>query len=343
MNVAPVPAGEPTSWGNRRNATATGRNVLLALRVARIAAVTPRIKSVELVAADGGPLPPFTAGAHIDVALGNGETRSYSLLNDPTETRRYAIAVLRETDSRGGSTWVHDQLREGDVLESSEPANNFPLNEAGERHILIAGGIGITPLMAMSRRLAAQSGAFTLHYCARTRAEAAFIDELEAALGPRLVAHHDGGDISRGLDVAALLKERPPAAHVYVCGPPGLIRAVREAAAHWPKGTVHYELFRGSEADIVPRSTDQGFDIVLRRAGKTLHVPPDKSILATLAAAGIKIKTLCKEGVCGTCRVGLLEGRADHRDEVLTDEERERNIQVCVSRALPGETLVLDL
>src|SRR5689334_3720095 len=130
MNVAPVPAGGPTSCGNPRNATATGRNVLLALRVARIAAVTPRIKSVELVAADGGPLPPFTAGAHIDVALGNSETRSYSLLNDPTETRRYAIAVLRETDSRGGSTWVHDQLREGDVLESSEPANNFPLNEA---------------------------------------------------------------------------------------------------------------------------------------------------------------------------------------------------------------------
>ena len=316
---------------------------MLALKVARIAAVTPRIKSVELVAADGGPLPAFTAGAHIDVALGNGETRSYSLLNDATETQRYAIAVLRETDSRGGSTFVHDRLREGDVLESSAPANNFPLNEAGERHILIAGGIGITPLMSMSRRLMARGADFALHYCARSRAEAAFIDEIEATLGARLVAHFDGGDISRGLDVAALLKERPAAAHVYVCGPPGLIRAVREAARHWPKGTVHYELFRGSEADIAPRSSDQAFDIVLKRAGKTLTVPADKSILQTLAEAGIKIKTLCKEGVCGTCRVGLVSGHADHRDEVLTDEERERNIQVCVSRAQPGETLVLDL
>ena len=316
---------------------------MLALKVARIAAVTPRIKSVELVAADGGPLPAFTAGAHIDVALGNGETRSYSLLNDATETQRYAIAVLRETDSRGGSTFVHDRLREGDVLESSAPANNFPLNEAGERHILIAGGIGITPLMSMSRRLMARGADFTLHYCARSRAEAAFIDEIEATLGARLVAHFDGGDISRGLDVVALLKERPAAAHVYVCGPPGLIRAVREAARHWPKGTVHYELFRGSEADIAPRSSDQAFDIVLKRAGKTLTVPADKSILQTLAEAGIKIKTLCKEGVCGTCRVGLVSGHADHRDEVLTDEERERNIQVCVSRAQPGETLVLDL
>ena len=316
---------------------------MLALKVARIAAVTPRIKSVELVAADGGALPAFTAGAHIDLTLGNRETRSYSLLNDATETQRYAIAVLREADSRGGSTFVHDQLREGDVLESTTPANNFPLNEAGERHILIAGGIGITPLMSMSRRLAARGAEFTLHYCAKNRAEAAFIDELEAALGARLVTHFDGGDIARGLDVKALLKERPAAGHVYVCGPPGLIRAVREAARHWPKGTVHYELFRGSEADIAPRSGDQGFDVVLRRAGKTLHVPPDKSILQTLAEAGVKVKTLCKEGVCGTCRVGLVSGQADHRDEVLTDEERERNIQVCVSRAQPGETLVLDL
>lgn len=316
---------------------------VLQLKAARIETVTPRIKSVELVAADGTALPPFTAGAHIDLALGNGETRSYSLLNDPTETQRYVIAVLREADSRGGSTWVHDHLRVGDVLASSPPSNNFPLNEAGERHILIAGGIGITPLMAMSRRLIARDAAFTLHYCARSRAEAAFIDRLDTEAGPRLEAHFDGGDISRGLDAAALLRERPAAAHVYVCGPPGLIRAVREAARHWPKGTVHYELFKGSEADIAPRSGDQPFAIVLARAGKTLQVAADKSILQTLADAGIKIKTLCREGVCGTCRVGLVSGRADHRDEVLTDEERERNIQVCVSRALPGETLVLDL
>ena len=316
---------------------------MVALKVARIVDQTPRIRSVELAAADGGALPAFAAGAHIDVTLGNGEMRSYSLLNDPTETHRYVVAVLREADSRGGSTFVHDHLREGDTLASSPPINNFPINEAGERHILIAGGIGITPLMSMSRRLAARDAAFTLHYCARSRAEAAFIDEIEALLGARLASHFDGGDITCGLDVAGLLKERPPAAHVYVCGPPGLIRAVREATCHWPKGTVHYELFRGSEADIAPRSSDLAFEIVLRRAGKTLTVAADKSILQALAEAGIKVKTLCKEGVCGTCRVGLVSGRADHRDEVLTDQEREQNIQVCVSRALPGETLVLDL
>ncbi len=319
------------------------REVTLNLEVASIAAVTPSIRQIELTLPDGGALPAFTAGAHIDVCLGNGQERSYSLLNDPAETHRYLIAILREADSRGGSVWVHDHLRAGDRLVSSAPINNFPLNEAGETHILIAGGIGITPLKAMAHRLIAHSANFALHYCARDEARAAYLAELRALLGERLHSHLDGGDIARGLDVAKLLSSRPPAAHVYVCGPAGLIRAVREAARDWPKGTVHYELFRGSEADIAPRSTDQPFEIRLARADKTLLVPAGQSILQVLRANGIKVKTLCTEGVCGTCRVGLLGGKADHRDEVLTDEQREHAIQVCVSRAMPGETLILDL
>jgi ferredoxin-NADP reductase len=317
--------------------------VTLKLTVVSVAAVTPSIRQVELTNAEGGALPPFTAGAHIDLALGNGLERSFSLLNDPTETHRYVIAVLREADSRGGSVWVHDHLRPGDRLTSSEPINNFPLNEAGETHIMIAGGIGITPLKAMTHRLIAQGANFTLHYCARDEERAAYLSELRALLDSRLQVHLDGGDIARGLDVAKLMASRPPAAHVYVCGPAGLIRAVREAARDWPKGSVHYELFRGSEADIAPRSTDQPFEIRLARAGQTFTVPADRSILDVLKANGIKVKTLCTEGVCGTCRVGLLGGKADHRDEVLTDAQRERHIQVCVSRALPGETLILDL
>jgi ferredoxin-NADP reductase len=315
---------------------------VLNLDVRKLTAVTPSIREIELVAADGA-LPPFTAGAHIDVTLGNGEERSYSLLNDPVETHRYVLAVLREADSRGGSTFVHDHLREGDRLASTPPVNNFQINEAGENHVLIAGGIGITPLKAMTHRLTARGANFTLHYCARDRERAAYLDALTAALGERLHLHLDGGDPARGLDVAALLSKRPSAAHVYVCGPAGLIRAVREAARDWPKGTVHYELFRGAEADVAPRSSDQAFEITLARADKTLTVPADKSILEVLRTNGFKIKTLCKEGVCGTCRVGLLAGKADHRDEVLTDEQREHEIQVCVSRALPNQTLVLDL
>src|SRR5262245_41029989 len=186
------------------------RKVALNLVVASVAAVTPSIRQIELTNAEGGALPAFTAGAHIDLALGNGLERSFSMLNDPSENHRYVIAVLREADSRGGSVWVHDHLRQGERLTSSEPINNFPLNEAGEAHILVAGGIGITPLKAMAHRLIAQGANFTLHYCARDEERAAYLSELRAMLGTRLHVHLDGGDIARGLDVRALLASRPP-------------------------------------------------------------------------------------------------------------------------------------
>ncbi len=316
---------------------------MLSLKVAHIEDATPRIKRIELVSADGGTLPAFTAGAHIDLELGNGEARSYSLLNDPSETNRYVIAVLREANGRGGSAWIHDSLREGDPLGSPAPINHFRLSEDGENHILIAGGIGITPIASMAARLKALGKNYELHYCARSAEEAAFVNELQSVHGDKLKLTLDGGDPSRGLDVTALLAKRPSAGHAYVCGPAGLIRAVREAGREWPKGTVHYELFKGSEEDIALRKSDQPFDVVLNKSGRTLHVPADLSLLDVLKAEGFKIKTLCKEGVCGTCIVGLISGKADHRDDVLSDDEREESMQVCVSRAMPGETLVLDL
>ena len=313
------------------------------LKVARIDAATPRIRRIELRSADGSALPAFTAGAHVDIDLPNDEARSYSLLNDPEETDRYVLGVLREENSLGGSAFLHDRLAVGDELNASEPLNDFPLYESAETNILIAGGIGITPIMAMATRLARLGRDFTLHYCARAPEEAAFLDELRARHGERLSTHFDGGDPARGLDVKALLATRPPGAHVYVCGPLGLIRAVLAAAADWPKGTVHHELFKGSEADLAEATTDQPFDIVCQKAGKRFTVPADKSILAVLKAEGFKVKTLCTTGRCGTCRVTYLSGKVDHRDDVLDDDERETALQVCVSRAMPGETLVLDL
>ena len=314
-----------------------------ALKVTSIDNPAPRVRRVEFAAADGGALPGFTAGAHVDLALGNGEERSYSLLNDQGETRRYVIAVLRETESRGASSFIHDALRVGDVLQSSDPINHFALSEAGAFSLLIAGGIGVTPLMSMAARLREIGKPYTLHYCARSREEAAFADELEKRHGQRLKLTFDGGDPARSLDVAALVATRPAAGHVYVCGPSGLIRAAREAARDWPKGTVHYELFKGSEDDVAIRKNDRAFDIVLKKAGRTLAIPADKTILDVLKAEGIKIKTLCRDGVCGTCTVKLISGKADHRDDYLGEDERETAIQVCVSRAMPGETLVLDL
>ena len=317
---------------------------MIELRVDRIANATPRVRTLQLVALDGAALAPFTAGSHIDVELGNGDERSYSLLNDQGETHRYVLGVLREAAGRGGSAWMHDVLREGDVLRASEPSNNFRLSEAGDHHILIAGGIGVTPILSMAARLAALGREFVVHYCARDPAEAAFADKLAERHGDRVHFHFDGGDPSRGLDVAALMKERATAGHAYVCGPAGLIRAVREAGRDWPVGTVHYELFKGGEEDVATRATDQPFDVVLKRSDRRFTIPAGRSILDVLKDNGVRVKALCREGVCGTCRIRVVSGAVEHRDDCLDDEDRDEAMQVCVSRAAPGvDVLVLDL
>ena len=316
---------------------------MLQLKVASIAAVTPRIRRIELVSASGGALPVFAAGAHIDIRLPNDETRSYSLINDAGETESYVLGVLREPESLGGSAYLHEKLAPGDELTAAFPCNDFPLYEAGEVNILIAGGIGITPIMPMAVRLAALRRDYTIHYCARSPDEAAFFNELRLRHGDRLRTYFDGGDPTRGLDVKSLLTPRLLGAHVYVCGPAALIRDVITATTDWPAGTVHYELFKGNVAELIAVSNDKPFEIILKRSGKRLLVPSDKSLLAILKAEGLKIKTMCTTGRCGTCRVTYLAGEVDHRDEVLDDDERQTTLQVCVSRAMPGATLVLDL
>ena len=316
---------------------------MIELRVARIEQVTPRIRLFELASLDGAPLPGFTAGSHIDVELGNGEERSYSLLGDQGETARYVIAVLREAEGRGGSAWMHDVLRAGDVIRAAPPENDFRLSEAGDHHILIAGGIGITPILPMAARLRAIGRDYAIHYCARSEEEAAFARDVAARHGERANFHYDGGVPGCGLDVTTLLAHRPAAAHAYVCGPAGLIRAVRDAGRHWPSGTIHFELFKGSNADLGLDALNAPFDVICKRAGKRFTIPADRSILDILKADGFRIRSLCNEGVCGTCRVDLISGEVDHRDECLDEDERDEALQVCVSRAKPGQTLVLDL
>lgn len=313
----------------------------LMLRLAAASDATARIRVFEFVAEDGAALPAFTAGSHIDLELGNGEERSYSLLNDEGQTHRYVLGILREIDGRGGSAWMHDVLRTGDVLRSTTPSNDFRLSEGAAHHILIAGGIGVTPILSMAARLQALERDYRIHYCARSRDEAAFVDELTARHGDRLTLYFDDGDAARGLDTARLLADRPAAAHAYVCGPAGLIQAAREAGRDWPAGTVHYELFKGLAA--ATPTTDVAFDVVLERQGRTLTVPADRSLLDILKLEGFRIKSLCREGVCGTCRVEVLAGEVDHRDDCLDDDDREDTMQACVSRAKPGQTLVLNL
>ncbi len=333
-------------------------------RVSAIQDQTPGIREFELVG-DGSALPPFEAGSHIELAAGDGVIRSYSLANDPREANRYVIAVLREPDGRG-SGWLHGSVQVGDRLEIAGPRNAFPLQEAASEHILLAGGVGITPIRSMIHRLQAIGAPFRVIYCTRTAADTAYRAELLEAHGPRLLLHHDEGDASRSLDLAAALRDRPEGAHVYVCGPSRLIQAARTATSHWPPGTVHVELFasppRPAPLPTAPLSTallpaaappaapaagaggDQPFEVVLARSGRTLQVPADKSILEVILAAGIKTPYVCREGWCGNCETALLGGKADHRDDILEDDQKaaQDTIHICISRALPGEQLILD-
>lgn len=319
---------------------------VLDLKVAAVRALTTEIhdiRSYELIAADGASLPAFTAGAHIDIFTGNGLRRSYSLTNTPGETDRYVIGVQREADGQGGSGWILDNVTEGSTVKATPPLNNFPLAEDAAESVLIAGGIGITPILAMGRALKADGKRAHLHYCTRSAGATAFLDEVKDVFGDAVTLYHDGGDPKNGIDLHAVLADTPDGGHLYVCGPSGLIQAAREAAAHWPEGSVHYELFTPPAGrDLGP---EEPFEVFLSRRKQSLTVPAGKSILDVVREAGVDADASCESGICSTCRTRLISGEADHRDDVLTPTEREANshIMICISRAKPGETLVLDL
>src|SRR3977135_4207574 len=251
------------------------------LRIRSISYLAEDINGYELVDPNGRDLPRFSAGAHIGVRLGAGEAggvwRDYSLWNDPAERRRYCIAVLREGE---GSRHLHDEIRVGDIVETSLPRNNFALAETAERHLLVAGGIGITPIMAMIAELKRRRADFVLHYCTRVAAKTAFRDELDllAAMG-KVVFHYDGGDPAKGLDIAGLLREPQPGTHLYYCGPAGLMAAAKAASAHWPADTVHCEYFKGPAAAPPARLEDDRPVVVrLAKSGGKYEVPPGGAV-----------------------------------------------------------------
>jgi vanillate monooxygenase ferredoxin subunit len=312
------------------------------VRIASILQAATRIRAYELVDPSGTMLPPFEAGAHLSVRLANGIVRQYSLAGDPVDRRRYAIAVLHDRNSRGGSALLHESWKAGDIVDVSDPVNHFPLAEPAVSHLLIAGGIGVTPILAMARVLVRRKADFALYYCARSSAEAAFVNELAGLVGPkRFHIVYDQGDRSRMLDVRALLADWSEGHHVYVCGPTSLIKSVRESASHWPAGTVHFESFGGTPSR---NATAPGFTIKLASNGATYAVEPGASILETLERHGVLVASLCRQGYCGTCLVGVKEGAPDHRDTVLTEEERAKGdtIAVCCS-ASKSPLLVLDI
>ncbi|MFA7822974.1 PDR/VanB family oxidoreductase [Aeromonas dhakensis] len=301
------------------------------------------ILGLELVAADGAPLPPFEAGAHIDLHLPNGLIRQYSLCNNPAERHRYRIAVLRDAASRGGSQAVHALLRIGQRLNISEPRNLFALDEQAPRSLLLAGGIGITPLLSMAWRLHALGADFALHQCVRSGKLAAFAERLASApFAARAHLHRDDGGAEQKLDLPALLAAEPAGSQLYVCGPNGFMEYVLDTARAqgWAEERLHREYFAAPEAE----SGGGAFTLRIASSGLELQVPEDRTALEVLEDAGFDIPVSCGQGICGTCVTRVLDGQPEHRDLFFSDEEKARNDQFtpCCSRSRSA-CLVLDL
>jgi vanillate O-demethylase ferredoxin subunit len=315
----------------------------LTVKVLRKTQVAQDIASFELARADGGHLPAFSAGSHIDVHLPGGLVRQYSLCNAEGEQHRYRIAVLRDAATRGGSAGMHDTVHEGDQLQISEPRNHFPLVHA-PRTVLLAGGIGITPLLCMAQRLAAIGADFTLHSCNRSVARTAFRDEIAASsFADRVRFHFDDGDAAQKLQLATALGTPDAGTHVYVCGPTGFIDFVVSGAkaAGFTTEQIHLEYFGAAPQDT---TGDRAFDVKIASTGQVVTVGAQQTVVQALARHGVEILTSCEQGVCGTCITRVLEGQCDHRDLYFTDEEKARHDQFtpCCSRA-KSAVLVLDL
>jgi ferredoxin-NADP reductase len=320
--------------------TMNGDDASIEVRVRSITYEAEDVISLDLRPVAAGMLPAFTAGAHVELRLRNGLPRNYSLANAQTERHRYCVAVQKDPASRGGSRFIHETIRAGDILSISPPRNNFTLDEDTQRSVLIAGGIGITPIWCMLRRLVALGRRWELFYAVRSRGRAAFLDEIMALDSGHVHLHVDDECAGAVIDIDAAVQTAPPGTHFYCCGPVPMLAAFERATAAMPADTVHVEYFTAKQ----PVEVSGGFDVVLARSGRTVFVPEHATILDTLLAAGVDVGHSCLEGVCGTCETKIIEGIPDHRDVVLSAEERasNRTMMICCSGSRT-DRLVLDL
>ena len=323
---------------------------LLELRLTQIRFAAEDTHVYTFERADGSELPPFEAGAHVDLHLGNGTVRQYSLCNDPAESHSYELAVLRQPTGRGGSLACLEGARCGNIYRVSKPRNLFRLTDDAEAYLLLAGGIGITPMLAMVRELERRGARYTLHYCARNAARMAFRDELQRiVVRGAVVFHLDQGPDANPLDLAALLERQRPGEHVYCCGPQPFIDAAAAATRAWCEGFFHVERFGAAHAPAASAVTAQadagspgGFTVALARSGRKVFVGEGISIASALQAQGVDVPTSCEQGICGMCQVTYLDGTPEHHDMVLLEEERRHCLMACCARSLTPE-LVLDL
>ena len=309
-----------------------------AMRLTAITYAAEQVHIYEFRPVSGASVPPFTAGAHVDLHLPNGLVRQYSIANAQGERHRYVLGVKRDAAGRGGSRFLHDDLRVGTVVKVGGPRNNFPLVEAAAHSVLIAGGIGVTPIVSMVARLRSLARPWELHYAVRRRGEAAFLDELLAGDGHvRLHVDEEQGSM---IDVAAIVRAAPEEAHLYCCGPTPMLEAFAAAAASRPAERVHLEYFSSAVAPAV----ESGFIVELARSKVRVAVPPGQTILEALRARGLEVQSSCEQGICGSCETRVLAGEPDHRDMLLSDEEKATNqvMMICCSGSRSA-ILVLDL
>ena len=297
---------------------------------------------LELAAPRGTLLPPFEAGAHVDVHVGSGIVRQYSLCNDPSDSRLYRLGIMLEAQSRGGSAGIHARFAEGETIRIGLPRNNFRLVPGAALSVLAAGGIGITPLLAMAYRLSAEGAPFELHFCTRSRSRTPFLQELTAgSLAERARIHHDDGPAEQRFDLDRDLPPPNAGTHLYICGPTGFMDWLIDGARArgWSNSHLHTEYFTNQVS-----ADGDSFIVEARLSGKEVLVPSGTSIVEALAAIGVYIPTSCEEGVCGTCLTEVIEGLPDHRDAYQTEEERASNKRItpCCSRAR-SPRLVLDV
>ncbi|MDQ0304942.1 PDR/VanB family oxidoreductase [Ancylobacter polymorphus] len=309
-----------------QHAEGSGEGSTIDMRLVAIRLAAHDTNLYEFERLDGRPLPAVAPGSHVDIHLPNGMVRPYSLVASGEAPASYVIGVKRDAAGRGGSVAMHDTLRVGTMLKVGRPRNNFPLEEGAPHSVLIAGGIGITPIWCMAQRLIALGQSFEIHYACRDRRDVAFARELEA-LGAHL--HIDSESAGRFLDIAGIVAAAPDGAHFYCCGPAPMLTGFEAATAALPAERVHLERFAAAPME----APQGGFVVALQASGKEFVVPEGKSILEVLREQGLDVDFSCEQGICGACRVTVLEGEPDHRDMVLSEREKAQNdaIMVCCS------------
>jgi ferredoxin-NADP reductase len=314
------------------------RDGAIEVRVETVRRVARNTNVYEFAPTGGGTLPPAQAGAHIDLSLPNGMVRQYSLLLSGETSNRYAVAVKKDEKGRGGSRFIHDSLQTGDVISISSPRNNFPVVDDAQNSVLIAGGIGITPIWSMLHRLGSRGRSWSLYYSCRAREDAAFVEELSAF--PTAHFHFDRENDGRFMDIGRIVADAPADAHIYCCGPGPMLDFFESATASWPRDQIHVEYFSAKEE----AARSGGFTVELASSGQTFFIPEGKTIMEVLLSADIDVLFSCQEGVCGACITRVISGIPDHRDMILSEAEKAPNdrMTICCSGSRSAR-LVLDL